>query len=310
MRAKITIVGAGNVGATAASYIALRNYADLVLVDIVEGLPQGKALDLLETGPVFGYDTFLKGTNSYEDTADSDIVVITSGVARKPGMTRDDLLFTNMNIVKGVTEQVVKYSPNCMILVVSNPLDVMTQLAFMASGFPKHRVFGQAGVLDTARFRAFLAMELNVSVQDVQAYVLGGHGDTMVPLVSMTTVAGVPITELLPKERIDAIVQRTRDGGGEIVSLLKTGSAFYAPGASVAAMVDAIILDQKRILPCSAYLEGEYGLNGVYAGVPVKLGRGGVEEVIELKLSDEEKAALHKSAQTVREMVDLMKTRM
>ncbi len=310
MRSKVTIIGAGNVGATAASYLALRNYADIVLVDIVEGLPQGKALDLLEAGPVLGYDSYVVGTNSYEETADSDVVVITSGVARKPGMSRDDLLFTNMNIVKGVTEQVVKYSPNCMILVVSNPLDAMTQLAYMVSQFPKQRVFGQAGVLDTARFRTFLAQELGVSVLDVQAYVLGGHGDTMVPLVSMTTVGGVPITQLLPKERIDAIVQRTRDGGAEIVQLLKTGSAFYAPGASVVAMIDAILLDQKRIIPCSVYLEGEYGLDGVYAGVPVKLGRGGVEQIIELKLSDEERAALHKSAQAVRELVNLMRAKL
>ncbi|MHB1414681.1 MAG: malate dehydrogenase [Chloroflexota bacterium] len=310
MRAKVTIVGAGNVGATTAGYLAQRNYADIVLVDIIEGLPQGKALDLLEAGPVLGYDSYVVGTNSYEDTANSDIVVITSGAARKPGMTRDDLLFINMNIVKAVTEQAVKYSPEAMILLVANPLDAMTQLAYMVSQFPKNRVFGQAGVLDTARFRAFLAMELGVSVQDVQAYVLGGHGDTMVPLVSMTTVGGVPITQLLPKERIAAIVQRTRDGGGEIVSLLKTGSAFYAPGASVASMVDSLVLDQKRILPCSAYLDGEYGIKGVYAGVPVKLGLGGVEEIIQLKLSDEEQAGLQKSAQAVRELVDLMQTKL
>lgn len=310
MRAKITIIGAGNVGATTAAYLAQRNYADIVLVDIVEGLPQGKALDMLEAGPVLGYDTYIVGTNSYEETANSDVVVITSGVARKPGMSRDDLLFTNMNIVKNVTEQAVKHSPNAIIVVVSNPLDAMTQLAYMVSQFPKQRVFGQAGVLDTARFRAFLAMELGVSVHDVQAYVLGGHGDTMVPLVSMTTVGGVPISQLLPKERVDAIVQRTRDGGGEIVSLLKTGSAFYAPGASTAAMVDAILLDQKRILPCSAYLEGEFGLNGVYAGVPVKVGRGGVEQVIELSLTDDERAALHRSANAVKELVDLMKTKL
>jgi malate dehydrogenase len=310
MRAKITIIGAGNVGATTAAYLAQRNYADIVLVDIVEGLPQGKALDMLEAGPVLGYDSYVVGTNSYEETADSDVVVITSGVARKPGMSRDDLLFTNMNIVKNVTEQAVKYSPNSIIVVVSNPLDAMTQLAYMVSQFPKQRVLGQAGVLDTARFRAFLAMELSVSVQDVQAFVLGGHGDTMVPLVSMTTVAGVPISELLPKERVDAIVQRTRDGGGEIVSLLKTGSAFYAPGASTASMVDSIILDQKRIMPCSAFLEGEYGLDGVYAGIPIKLGREGVEQVIELKLADDERAALHKSAAAVKELVDLMKTKL
>ncbi len=310
MRAKVTIVGAGNVGATTASYLAQRNYADIVLVDIVEGLPQGKALDLLEAGPVLGYDSYVVGTNSYEDTANSDVVVITSGVARKPGMTRDDLLFTNMNIVKGVTEQAIKYSPNGMIMVVSNPLDAMTQLAYMVSQFPKNRVFGQAGVLDTARFRAFLAMELNCSVQDVQAYVLGGHGDTMVPLVSMTTVGGVPISELLPKERVDALVQRTRDGGGEIVSLLKTGSAFYAPGASVASMVDAVLLDEKRIIPCSTLLEGEYGISGVYAGVPVKLGAGGIEQVIELKLAADELAGLQKSAKAVQDIVDLMKSKL
>ena len=310
MRAKVTVIGAGNVGATAAAYLAQRNYADIVLVDIVEGLPQGKALDMLEAGPVLGYDSYVLGTNSYEQTADSDVVVITSGVARKPGMTRDDLLFTNMNIVKSVTEQVVKYSPRCTIVVVSNPLDAMTQLCFMVSQFPKQRVVGQAGVLDTARFRTFLAQELSVSVKDVHAYVLGGHGDTMVPLVSMTTVAGVPISELLPKERVDAIVQRTRDGGGEIVSLLKTGSAFYAPGASAASMVDAIVLDEKRVLPCSTLLEGEYGINGVYAGVPVKLGKDGVEQVLELKLGQDELAALQRSAQAVKELVDVMKTKL
>ncbi len=306
MRAKVTVVGAGNVGATCASYLAQRNYADLVLLDVVEGLPQGKALDLLEAGPVLGYDTRIIGTNSYDDTRDSDVVVVTSGVARKPGMSRDDLLFINMRIVAEVTEQVVKHSPDCVIIVVSNPLDAMTQLAYMVSGFPKQRVLGQAGVLDTARFRAFLAEELDVSVNDVRAYVLGGHGDTMVPLVSMTTVAGVPICQLLPEQRVAEIVQRTRDGGGEIVSLLKTSSAYYAPGASVAAMVDAVVLNQKRIMPCSVLLEGEYGLNGVYAGVPAKLGKEGVAEVVELKLSGEDTEALHKSAASVKELVELM----
>jgi len=307
MRRKITIVGAGNVGASVCQRLAERNYADLVMVDIIEGLPQGKALDLLEAGPVVGYDVNIVGTNGYEETANSDICIITSGVARKPGMSRDDLVLTNMNIVKGVTEQLVKYSPTCILIVVTNPLDAMCQLALKVSGFPRHRVVGESGVLDSARFRTFIAMELGVSVENVDAYVLGGHGDTMVPLPRYTTVAGVPLPELLPKERIDALVKRTRDGGAEIVNLLKTGSAYYAPSAAVVEMVDAIMHDKKKILPCSAYLEGEYGISGVFVGVPVKLGSSGIEEIIQLKLTPEEQAALEKSANAVRDLVAVMK---
>ncbi|MDP2935694.1 MAG: malate dehydrogenase [Dehalococcoidia bacterium] len=306
MRRKITVVGAGNVGATTAQRIAEKGYADVVLVDIVEGLPQGKALDMLQAGPIVGYDSGVVGTNGYEETAGSDIVVITSGVPRKPGMSRDDLVNTNMGIVKAVTEQVVKYSPDCIIITVTNPLDAMTQLAFKTSGFPKARVIGMAGVLDTARFRAFLAMELGVSVGDISAYVLGGHGDTMVPLTRLTTAGGIPIAQLLSQERIEAIVQRTRKGGEEIVSYLKTGSAFYAPSAAVAQMIDAIVLDKKQILPCAVYLEGEYGINGLFVGVPVKLGVRGIEEIIKIELTPEEQAALHRSADAVRELVQLM----
>ncbi len=307
MRKKITVVGAGNVGATAAQRIAERGYADVVLVDIVEGLPQGKALDMRQAGPVVGYDSAVIGTNGYEETAGSDIVVVTSGIARKPGMSRDDLIATNMKIVKGVTEQVVRYSPECIIIAVTNPLDAMAQLALKVSGFPRQRVVGMAGILDTARFRTFLAMELNVSVSDISAYVLGGHGDTMIPVTRMTTVGGVPISQLLPKERIDAIVERTRKGGEEIVSFLKTGSAFYAPSAAVAQMVDAIVYDKKQIVPCSVLLEGEYGINGLFVGVPVKLGAAGVEEIIQIELTQEEQAALQRSAGAVRELIDIMK---
>ncbi|MGQ9677227.1 MAG: malate dehydrogenase [Chloroflexota bacterium] len=307
MRKKITVVGAGMVGGTTAQRIAERDYADVVLVDIIEGMPQGKGLDLLESGPVLGFDSLVVGTNGYEETEGSDIVVITSGVPRKPGMTRDDLVMTNMGIIKSVTEQVVKYSPNAILIMVANPLDAMTQLAFKVSGFPKSRVFGMAGVLDTARFRTFIAQELDVSVEDVQAYVLGGHGDTMVPLVRYTTVGGIPLTELLPKDKIDGLVQRTRDGGAEIVKLLKTGSAFYAPSAAVVQMVDSVVLDKKRILPCAAYLEGEYGIHGLYVGVPVKLGAGGVEQVIEIKLTEEEAQALKRSAAAVKELIEVMK---
>lgn len=306
MRRKVTIIGAGNVGGTTAQRIAERDYADVVLVDIVEGLPQGKALDMLEAGPVEGYDSLIVGTNGYQETANSDLVVITSGIARKPGMSRDDLLRTNAGIVGGVTEQVVRHSPNCIILCVSNPLDAMTQLAYVKSGFPRERVFGMAGVLDTARYRTFLAQELDVSVEDVQAYVLGGHGDTMVPLPRYTTVGGIPITELLPPDRIEAIVQRTRDGGAEIVGLLKTGSAYYAPSAAIAQMVDAVLLDKKRILPATAYLQGEYGINGLYVGVPVKLGAGGVEQILEIKLTANEQAQLRRSADAVKELVQVL----
>src|SRR5499425_2840814 len=304
-RRKVSIVGAGNVGATAGQRIVDKELADVVLIDIVEGVPQGKALDLAESAPVEGYDCRLTGTNNYKDTANSDVVVITAGIPRKPGMSRDDLLKTNYEIVKGVTEQVVKNSPQSIIIVVSNPLDAMVQTAFKVSKFPKHRVIGMAGVLDSARFRTFIGMELNVSVENIHAFVLGGHGDTMVPMPRYSTVSGIPITELLPKETIDRLVQRTRDGGAEIVGLLKT-SAWYAPSAAVVEMVDAILNDRKKILPCAAYLEGEYGISGLYVGVPVKLGAKGVEQVIEINLTLEERAALQKSAASVKELVDVI----
>ena len=307
MRTKISVVGAGNVGATVAQLIAYKELGDVVMVDIIEGLPQGKALDLLEAGPVEGYDSQITGANHYEATADSHIVVITAGVARKPGMSRSDLITTNANIVRAVTEQVVKYSPEAYLIVVSNPLDAMVHLTKHVSGFPKNRVVGQAGVLDSTRFRTFIAQELNVSVEDTQAFVLGGHGDTMVPLPRYSTVAGIPITHLMSKETIDRLVQRTRDGGGEIVNLLKSGSAFYAPGASVVQMVEAIVKDKKRVLPCTAYLEGEYGLRDIYFGVPVKLGAGGVEQIIEIELTADERAALQASAKEVTETIQLLK---
>ncbi|MEE9284773.1 MAG: malate dehydrogenase, partial [Dehalococcoidia bacterium] len=300
MRKKVTIVGAGHVGATLAQRVAAAGYADVVLVDIIEGLPQGMALDMQESAPVLGVDARIVGSNDYQETAGSDIAVITAGVARKPGMSRDDLLKTNQKIVSGVTEQIVRHSPETIIIVISNPLDAMAQLAKHVSGFPRQRVVGMAGVLDTARFRAFLAMELDVSVEDVQACVLGSHGDSMVPLVRYTTVGGIPVAELLPKDRLDAIVQRTREGGAEIVNYLKTGSAFYAPSAAGAQMVEAILLDKKRILPCAAYLEGEYGIHGLFVGVPVKLGAGGVEQVIEIKLTPDEQAQLTRCADEVR----------
>ena len=296
MRKKITVVGAGNVGATVAQRLFERGYADIVLVDIVEGLPQGKALDMLESGPVLGTDSQITGTNSYEDTAGSDVTVITAGVARRPGMSRDDLLFTNMDIVGGVAEQIARFSPQCNLIVVSNPLDAMVQQTLNVTHFPRERVIGMAGILDTARFRTFLSQETRASVEDVQAYVLGGHGDTMVPLVDSTTVGGIPISRLMQKEVVERIVQRTRDGGAEIVGLLKTGSAYYAPSAAVVQMVDSIILDKKRILPCTVFLQGEYGIDGLCIGVPVKLGAAGVEEIIQVQLSSEEKAALDKSA--------------
>lgn len=307
MRTKISVVGAGNVGATVAQLIAYKELGDVVMVDIIEGLPQGKALDLLEAGPVEGYDSQVTGANNYEATAGSHIVVITAGIARKPGMSRSDLITTNANIVRGVTEQVVKYSPEAHLIVVSNPLDAMVHLAKHVSGFPKNRVVGQAGVLDSTRFRTFIAQELNVSVEDTQAFVLGGHGDTMVPLPRYSTVAGIPITHLLPKETIDRLVQRTRDGGGEIVNLLKSGSAFYAPGASVVQMVEAIVRDKKRVLPCTAYLEGEYGLRDIYFGVPVKLGAGGVEQIIEIELTADERSALQASAKEVEDTIKQLK---
>ncbi|MGH8071107.1 MAG: malate dehydrogenase [Candidatus Entotheonellia bacterium] len=307
MRTKISVVGAGNVGATVAQLIAYKELGDVVMVDIIDGLPQGKALDLLEAGPVEGYDSQVTGANNYEATADSHIVVITAGIARKPGMSRSDLITTNANIVRAVTEQVVKYSPEAHLIVVSNPLDAMVHLAKHVSGFPKNRVVGQAGVLDSTRFRTFIAQELDVSVEDTQAFVLGGHGDTMVPLPRYSTVAGIPITHLLPQETIDRLVQRTRDGGGEIVNFLKSGSAFYAPGAAVVQMVEAIVKDKKRVLPCTAYLEGEYGLRDIYFGVPVKLGTGGVEQIIEIELTAEERAALQASAKEVADTIKQLK---
>jgi malate dehydrogenase len=306
MRSKITVVGAGFVGSTLVQRLVERDYADVVMYDIIPNMPQGKALDMLEAGPVLGYDSLVTGTNDYADTAHSDIVVVTSGFPRKPGMTRDDLVKKNQEIVAHVTEQVVDHSPNCILIMVTNPLDAMAQLAYQVSGFPRNRVVGMAGVLDTARFRTFIAQELNVSVRDVQAYVLGGHGDTMVPLARMCTVAGVPISQLLPPERIEAIVQRTRDGGAEIVKLLGTGSAYFAPSASVLQMVDSIVLDKKMIMPCAVYLQGEYGIDNLFVGVPVKLGAQGVEQIVEIELDQNERALLQKSANAVKELIDVM----
>jgi malate dehydrogenase len=306
-RKKITVVGAGNVGATTAHWLVSKELGDVVLVDIIEGMPQGKALDLAQAGPVEGYDSRLIGTNGYKETANSDIVVITSGIARKPGMSRDDLLNTNAGIVGSVTDEVARSSPNAIIIVVSNPLDAMAQIAFRRSGFPRNRVVGMAGILDSARMRTFLAEALNVSVENVSAFVLGGHGDTMVPLPRYSTCAGIPVTELLSKDVLDKIVDRTRNGGAEIVSLLKTGSAYYAPSAAAVEMVEAIIKDKKKILPCAAYLEGEYGINGLFVGVPVKIGARGIEEIIQINLTTEERAALQKSAAAVQELVSLLK---
>jgi malate dehydrogenase len=306
MRSKISVIGAGFVGSTLVQRLAERDYADVVMFDIVPNMPQGKALDMLEAGPVLGYDSLITGTNDYLDTANSDIVVITSGFPRKPGMSRDDLVKKNQEIIGQVTEQVVKHSPNCLIIMVTNPLDAMAQFALRVSGFPRERVIGMAGVLDTARFRTFIAQELDVSVRDVQAFVLGGHGDSMVPLSRMCTVAGVPISELIAAERIGQIVQRTRDGGAEIVKLLGTGSAYFAPSASVLQMVDAILLDKKMILPCTVYLQGEYGIHDLFMGVPAKLGSKGLEQVIEVELTELESALLHKSADAVQELIKVM----
>jgi malate dehydrogenase len=305
-RRKITVVGAGNVGATTAQRLAERDYADVVLVDIVEGLPQGKALDLNETGPVVGFEPNVVGTNGYDETAGSDICVITSGIARKPGMSRDDLLTTNQKIVGDVTRELVSRSPETILIVVTNPLDAMCQVALKESGFPRERVIGMAGVLDSARFRTFLAWELGVSVRDVTGFVLGGHGDQMVPVVSYTNVAGIPVSDLIPADRLAEIVQRTRDGGAEVVKLLKSGSAYYAPSASVCEMVDSIVLDQKRVLPCAAHLSGEFGLDGIFMGVPCRLGASGLEEIIKIELSDDERQQLHRSADAVRELVGVM----
>ncbi|HEU4450369.1 MAG TPA: malate dehydrogenase [Gaiellaceae bacterium] len=307
MRRKVTVVGAGNVGATAAQELARRDHADVVLVDIKEGLPQGKALDLNEAGPVLGYEPALTGSNGYEETAGSDVVVVTAGLPRKPGMSRDDLVTTNEQIVGSVTREAVERSPDAILVVVSNPLDAMCHVARNVSGWPRERVFGMAGILDTARFRTFIAWETGASAKDVTAMVLGGHGDQMVPVVSAATVGGVPLTKLVAGERIEAMVERTRKGGGEVVELLGT-SAWYAPGAAVAQMVDAVLLDQKRVLPCTALLEGEYGIDDLYMGVPVKLGAGGVEEVVELELTDAEHAALDESAAAVRDVVSVLTT--
>ena len=307
MDKKVSVIGAGNVGATVAQRLAEKELCDVALIDIIEGLPQGKALDLAEAAPIEIHDARLTGSNDYAASANSDIVIITAGIPRKPGMSRDDLLNINAGIMNTVTKEVAKLSPDAILIVVSNPLDAMCHVAYETSGFPKNRVMGMAGVLDSARFRSFIAMELNVSVENTTAFVLGGHGDTMVPLPRYSTVAGIPITELLPKERIDALVKRTANGGAEIVGLLKTGSAFYAPASAAVEMAESILKDKKKILPCAAYLEGEYGCNELFIGVPVKLGTNGVEEIIEITLTAEEKAALEKSADAVRELKEALK---
>ena len=307
MRKKVTVVGAGNVGANCALRLAGKELADVVLVDVVEGIPQGKGLDIAESGPVEGYDVSVTGANDYAPTAKSDIVIITAGFPRKPGMSRDDLLLANYEIVKTATEQAVKHSPDAILILVTNPLDAMCWVAYQVSKFSRNRVVGMAGVLDSARYRTFLALELGVSVENISALVLGGHGDTMVPLPRLTTVGGIPLTELLPQERIDAIVQRTRDGGAEIVKYLKTGSAYYAPSAAAVEMAESILKDKKKVLPCAAYLDGEYGHKGLFSGVPVKLGATGIEKIYELALTDSEKAQLDKSAAAVRELIDILK---
>jgi malate dehydrogenase len=307
LRKKITVVGAGNVGANCALRIADKELADVVLVDVVEGVPQGKGLDILQSGPVQGYDVSLAGANDYELTADSDIAIITAGFPRKPGMSRDDLLVANYDVIRIATEQVAKFSPNCVIIVVTNPLDAMAQAAYWVSKFPKNRVVGMAGVLDSARFRTFIASELKVSVENVTGVVMGGHGDTMVPLVRLSGVSGIPLIELMDQATIDRIVDRTRNGGAEIVKFLKTGSAYYAPSAAAVEMAESILKDKKKVLPCAAYLEGEYGINGLFVGVPVKLGAGGIEKIYEIKLTGEEQAMLKKSADSVQELVDVLK---
>ena len=307
MNRKVTVVGGGNVGATLAQRLADREISDVVLIDILEGMPQGKGLDIMEATPVEGSDARVIGTNDYKDTAGSDVVVITAGIARKPGMSRDDLLNTNYKIVKECTEQSLKHSPGAILIIVSNPLDAMCQVAYKVSGLPKHRVFGMAGVLDSARMRTFMAMEMGVSVENTHAFVLGGHGDTMVPIPRLSTIAGVPMTELMPKDRVDAIVKRTASGGAEIVALLKTGSAYYAPSSSTAEMVDAVLKDKHKVLPCCCYLEGEFGIKDLYVGVPAQLGAKGVEKIWEIRLTDDERAALHKSAAAVKELVDILK---
>jgi len=310
MRKKITVVGGGNVGASCAVNLATKELGDVVLVDVVDGVPQGKGLDMLQMGPVEGYDVNITGANDYAPTANSDVVVITAGLARKPGMSRDDLLIANHDVVKSVSEQIAKYSPNAILVLVTNPLDAMCWTAFKSSKFPKNRVIGMAGVLDSARFRTFIAQELNVSVENVTAVVLGGHGDTMVPVTRLSNVSGIPLSELIAPDRLAAIVDRTANGGAEIVKYLKTGSAYYAPSAAAVEMVESILKDKKKVLPCAAYLEGEYGINGLFVGVPVKLGLGGVEKIYEINLTAEEKAKLAKSAASVQELVDILKTKM
>ena len=309
MRNKVTVVGAGNVGANCALRIADKELADVVLVDVVEGVPQGKSLDLLQSGPVQGYDVTVTGSNDYEPTANSDIVILTAGFPRKPGMSRDDLLLANYDVVRGATEQAAKYSPNAILIVVTNPLDAMCQTAHMVSKFSKNRVVGMAGVLDSARFRTFIAQELKVSVENVTAVVMGGHGDTMVPLVRLTNVSGIPLTELLDQAAIDRIVDRTRNGGAEIVKYLKTGSAYYAPSAAAVEMAESILKDKKKVLPCAAYLEGEYGIHGLFVGVPVKLGARGIEQIYQVKLAPEEQGMLQKSAAAVQELVDVIRAK-
>jgi malate dehydrogenase len=310
MRKKVTVIGAGNVGANCAVRIADKELADVVLVDVVEGVPQGKGLDILESGPIEGYDVLVTGTNDYAPTANSDIVVITAGFPRKPGMSRDDLLIANYEVVRNATEQAAKHSPDAILILVTNPLDAMCWTAFKVSGFARNRVIGMAGVLDTARYRTFIAQELGVSVENVTALVLGGHGDTMVPIVRLTTVGGIPLTELLEQSVIERLVQRTRDGGAEIVKYLKTGSAYYAPSAATVEMVESILKDKKKVLPCAAYLEGEYDINGVFVGVPVKLGAKGIEQVFQVRLEADEKKALDKSAAAVKELVEIIQQKM
>jgi malate dehydrogenase len=310
MRKKITVVGGGHVGASCAVNLAYKELGDVVLVDVVEGVPQGKSLDMLQMGPIEGYDVRITGANDYAPTSNSDVAVITAGLARKPGMSRDDLLLANHEVVKGVTEQIAKHSPNCIIVLVTNPLDAMCWTAFKTSKFPKNRVIGMAGVLDSARFRTFIAQELDVSVENVTAVVMGGHGDTMVPVVRLSGVSGLPLTELIAPDKLAAIVDRTRNGGAEIVKHLKTGSAYYAPSAAAVEMVESILKDKKKVLPCAAYLEGEYGINGLFVGVPVKLGAKGIEQIYQIKLTEEEKAMLAKSAASVQELVDVLKTKL
>jgi malate dehydrogenase len=309
LRKKVTVVGAGNVGANCGLRIAEKELADVVLVDVIEGVPQGKGLDLLQSGPIQGYDVQLTGSNDYEPTAGSDIAIITAGFPRKPGMSRDDLLMANYDVVRTATEQIVKYSPNCILIVVTNPLDAMAQTAYWVSKFSKNRVVGMAGVLDSARFRTFIAAELKVSVENVTAVVMGGHGDTMVPVVRLSNVAGIPISELMDQATIDRVVDRTRNGGAEIVKYLKSGSAYYAPSAAAVEMAESILRDKKKVLPCAAYLEGEYGINGLFVGVPVKLGARGIEHIYQVKLTTEEQTMLKKSADAVQELVDVMKSK-